>query len=328
MSSVDDPASRRADSGAHSGALFDGLIDDAAIFPPGLAPLDLAVARHRDIRGSAVGRYVGPFLLSASRWRELPPLIERDAEPDGAFDVVLINRRGDSLADICDAASGLAHTAGLRVVGVEAALPAGATDATGTVAALAETLPADQRISVEIDDTEPDLALRSIAAAREATGRDVRGKFRTGGTAPADSPSADTLAAVIAAAARLRLPIKFTAGLHHAVTGPHGPSGSRQYGVLNIIAAVHAALHTSDYDDVPGRALVDTLLQIDADRLAAEALSLDRTQALAVRSVFTSFGCCGVLEPLAELADLGVLPQMAQVPPAAPLPLPVEGTSQ
>lgn len=326
MSSVDDPAFRRADSGAHSGALFDRLIDDAAIFPPGLAPLNVAVARHRDIRRSAAGRYVGPFLLRSALWRELPPLIERDAEPDGTFDVVLINRRGDSLADIRGAVSGLAHTAGLRVVGVEIALPAGATDATGTVAALADTLPADQHIVVEIDDTEPDLALGSIAAARGATGREVRGKFRTGGTAPADSPSADTLAAVIASAARLRLPVKFTAGLHHAVTGPHGPVGSRQYGVLNTIAAVHAALRTTDYDDVPGRALVDTLLQIDADRLAAEALSLDPAQALAVRSVFTSFGCCGVLEPLAELADLGVLPQMAQVPPAAPLPPAIEGT--
>ncbi len=326
MSSADDPASRRPDSSALSHVLFDGLIDDAAIFPPGLAPLDVAVARHRDIRRSATSRYVGPFLLRSALWRQLPPLIDRDAEPDGTFDVVLINRRGDRLADMRDAVSGLAHTAGLRVVGVEIALPAGATDATGTVAALTGTLPAAQHISVEIDNTAPDLALRSIVAAREATGRDVRGKFRTGGTGPADSPPADALAAVIAAAARLRLPVKFTAGLHHAVTGPHGPGGSRQYGVLNIIAAVHAALRTPDYDDVPGRALVRTLMRRDADRLAAEALSLTRAQALAVRSVFASFGCCGVLEPLAELADLGVIPRIAPVPSTGPTAIPTEGT--
>jgi hypothetical protein len=297
--------------------LVDLLIDDAAVFPPGLAPLDEAVPAFRRIRASALHRYVGPFLLPAGAWREVLPLLD-DESP---IPLVLICRRDDAAdptdpaGDLASAVRGLARAAGVHVVGVEVAMPAGVTDPTATLAAVDALVAKDQAVTVEIDGTDPDRALAALAALRHAGRRDLRGKFRTGGTRPQDSPDVAVLAEVIAATTGRRLPIKFTAGLHHAVTGNHGPGGSVQYGVLNVIFAVHrAAGADARAGSVPARRIVAALQSDDPDELAAQAISLRPDQVRAVRSVFTSFGCCGVTEPLAELTALGVIAPKGRIP--------------
>ena len=44
-------------------ALFARLFDDAAVFPPGSYPPDVAIARHVGRRGGAAESYVGALLL-------------------------------------------------------------------------------------------------------------------------------------------------------------------------------------------------------------------------------------------------------------------------
>ncbi len=291
--------------------LVDLLIDDAAVFPPGLAAVGDAVPAHRRIRASALGRFVGPFLLPATAWRDLVPLLD-DESP---LPVVLISRRGDDIADLAPALRGLGRERGARVAGVELALPAGESDPRPTLAAAAEMLTVHQAVTVEFDGTDPDRALAALAEARRSGDRAVRGKFRTGGTRPQDSPDAGVLAEVIAAATGRHVPIKFTAGLHHAVTGPHGPGGSVQYGVLNVVLAVHRAAGVdARAGSVPARRVVDSLRTDDPDALAAQAISLDPAQVRTVRSVFTSFGCCEVTEPIAELTALGVITPEGRMP--------------
>ena len=41
--------------------LFDRLVDDAAVFPPGLAPLDVAVREHLDRRTGPYAAHIGPL---------------------------------------------------------------------------------------------------------------------------------------------------------------------------------------------------------------------------------------------------------------------------
>ena len=43
---------------------FAQLFDDAALFPPGNAPLDRAVADHRDHRAGELSDLIGPFVVS------------------------------------------------------------------------------------------------------------------------------------------------------------------------------------------------------------------------------------------------------------------------
>ena len=56
---------------APSPDLLTGLIDDAAVFPPGNAPLDVAVQRHRAHRSSAYAACIGPLLVPASAAADL-----------------------------------------------------------------------------------------------------------------------------------------------------------------------------------------------------------------------------------------------------------------
>lgn len=291
--------------------LIDLLIDDAAVFPPGSAALPDAVPAHRRIRASALAPFVGPLLVPAGRWRELPPLLDDEAP----LDVVLISRRGDDGVDLAAALRGLAREAGARVVGVEVAMPAGSTDPRRTLDTVESLVTTRQSVTVEFDGADPDRVLAHLASVRRGRELAVRGKFRTGGTRPQDSPAAPVLAAVIAAATGRRVPVKFTAGLHHAVTGTHGPGGSVQYGVLNVISAIdRAAGARRGAGDAPPRRVVDALLADDPDALAGQAMSLSTEQVRDVRAVFTSFGCCGVLEPLAELTSLGVVAPAGRMP--------------
>lgn len=291
-------------------SLTRGLIDDAAIFPPGLSPLAEAVQTHRELRRSPLARHIGPFLLRASWWQEFAAL----GTDDDDVDVVLICRPDEDAGDVASAIRGLAeHTEPqhhVRLRGIE--LPwAGEAAADGTATLLAGLSP-DAVVAFEIDGAAADVELAAIARCRRVV---TLGKFRTGGIRPEDSPPPERLAKVISAAVRQQVPVKFTAGLHHAVTGPHGPGGSVQFGVLNVMAAVRQAISLAPNESHPTAAvdtLSATLMRTDATSLAAEAMSLDVGGADAIRSVFASFGCCGVTEPLTELAALGVIPDPSE----------------
>src|SRR4051794_14674738 len=47
------------------GRLLRGLVDDAAVFPPGNPPLPIALAEHRGHRDAPYGACVGPLLVRA-----------------------------------------------------------------------------------------------------------------------------------------------------------------------------------------------------------------------------------------------------------------------
>ena len=58
-----------------------GLVDDAAIFPPGDAPMPAALAAHDEHRSSWYADLVGPFLCSDTRLPELQRALPDRAEP-------------------------------------------------------------------------------------------------------------------------------------------------------------------------------------------------------------------------------------------------------
>jgi hypothetical protein len=71
-------------------SLFTGLFDDAALFPPGDAPMAAAVPAHRELR-ARLGDLVGPFVVPAARLGELEEHLG-DGEP---FGISLIAAAGD-----------------------------------------------------------------------------------------------------------------------------------------------------------------------------------------------------------------------------------------
>lgn len=261
--------------------LFDRLLDDAAMFPPGNADAPSAIAAHLGYRGGAMDRYVGPLLVHVDRWAEFAAAHAGAGSP--TLEVVVLGTT--ELA-----ARAREHSApGVRVVGFE--LPVSALPLPVAVSGAS--------VACEIDPGE---AGRTVLRAIASAGNGYLGKFRTGGTSADAFPSEATLAAVVVEAVRVGAPMKFTAGLHHAVRFRDDRTGFEHHGFVNVLVAVHAALGGAAERDV-----ATWLARQDGPALAKEVASWSDEEAAAVRRAFVSFGCCGVEEPVADLVELGLL---------------------
>ncbi|TYK50923.1 hypothetical protein [Actinomadura decatromicini] len=267
-----------------------GLCDDAAVFPPGLAPLADAVPAHRAHRAAPYAAIVGPLVLPASALDDLYPLLHGDP-----LDVSLTAPGGP-----CEAAKALAAAAELPVDvrGLEVAVPAG-MEADEFFRLLGD-VEAPLFVEVPRDDRRP-----SIIAAVAALGH--RAKFRTGGVKAHLYPGPDELAAAIKAAVDAGVPFKATAGLHHPVRNTDPETGFHQHGFLNLLLATDAAIIGRPSGD-----LAAILADRDARAVASRVAALGDDRTAAVRARFLSFGTCSITDPLTELADLGLIASALQ----------------
>jgi len=269
--------------------LLAGLCDDAALFPPGNAPVDAAVPAHRRYRSAWYAGLVGPFLLGPERIDEVGAAAA--GEP---LDVVLVVRAGP--AALSGALARLARQPALRLVGVELGPDAEGTPAQAAErgrAALERELPPGVTGVVELrrgDGLEP--ALDRLA------GSGHRAKYRTGGLDPQAVPSPGELAGFVVGCVARGLAFKCTAGLHRAVRHTDPATGRAQHGFLNILAATDAALRGEPHR---AEAVLDCR---EGGELAA---ALTGARAAPLRALFTAYGTCSVTEPLADLAALCLL---------------------
>jgi hypothetical protein len=251
-------------------ALLAGLLDDAAVFPPGNAALPEAVISHavhlRNPYAAAVG-----------------PLVVRPADLDLVWDGPL------SVVSGIDDAHAAVAAAGPRLRTLEVALPAGArADEVRSLASFG----VDVYVEVPRDDRRG-----GVLAALAASG--LRAKFRTGGLTADLYPSTAELAESIATAVKAGVPFKATAGLHHAVRQVDPATGIAQHGFLNLLVATAAARAGASVAEVAA-----ALAECDETAVADGARALTP----AVRDSFRSFGTCSIREPLDDLARLGLLP--------------------
>ncbi|WP_042430177.1 hypothetical protein [Streptacidiphilus anmyonensis] len=290
--------------------LFAGLCDDAALFPPGNAPVAEAVPAHRNHRGSWYAPLVGPFLVGADKIAEVGAAVEETGDAVLPLDVTLVVRGGPS--GLAAALEETAKWAGLHLVGVELG-PDGdgsmAEAAARGCAVLDRELPGQHVFGAVELRRDPaawggkgangalELALDVIAASP------YRAKYRTGGLESQAFPSAEELAAFITACASRELAFKCTAGLHHAVRYVDPATGFTHHGFLNILLATHFAVQGAD-----AVAVAEVLADHGAEGLAAVAADLTDDQVERARRAFTAYGTCSVLEPLEDLTDLGLLP--------------------
>ncbi|WP_159943445.1 MULTISPECIES: hypothetical protein [unclassified Nocardiopsis] len=273
--------------------LYRGLFDDAALFPPGNAPMVGALSAHRAHRSGPRAAYVGPFLVSDARLGELRAVLAREEGAPEPLAVAVTVPGGPDGVEPAVAAV-LADPA-LRLVGVEvAAEPGRAAEA---AAALGAGLPAGAGGFVEVA-RQGEVAADLAALAGTGYGA----KFRTGGLTARAHPDEEELAAFLHAAVERGVPFKCTAGLHHAVRHTSA-EGFEQHGFLNVLMATAALVGGG-----PVREAAHVLADRDGPRLAALAAALPDDRAAAVRAAFRSFGTCSISEPLEDLVVLGALP--------------------
>ena len=276
-------------------ALFASLIDDAAVFPPGLAPLPDAVREHRAHRAGPYAALIGPLLVPTSGAAELIELVPPGAQPLGAG---LVARPGTPLHTVTDALHLLRDHPQVEVAAVELGWTPewrdlGLLDLAGDVPLVLEvSRGADQERALD------DLATEA------GDGSQVLAKFRTGATPAWDWPDEPELAAFLTGVVGRALPFKLTGGLHHVVRGTHTVHGhtEEQHGLLNVLCAVQAAV-----DGLPAHHLATLLAERDPAPLVREVAALDPQDVTRVRALFTAYGCCGVTDPVTELSALNLI---------------------
>lgn len=252
-------------------ALLRGLVDDAAVFPPGNAALEDAVPAHRGHRASWYSELVGPLLVPATRLRDLDPGrgeleigVVVDCEPEYVAEAVAELDERVSVVQY-ESRAALHHLA----------------------AAAKEW---DAPVFAEVPFGEESLDA--------LVGTGFTPKFRTGGPSAEFFPPPEVLAAALVGCARRAMRFKLTAGLHRAVRHTDPETGFVHHGFLNVMAAAAEAAA----DAGVGR-VAEVLATTDPDELVERARSLiDRP-----RPLWTGYGSCSIAEPLEDLTELSLL---------------------
>ncbi len=275
--------------------LFAGLVDDAAVFPPGSSPLPEAVLAHRAHRTAWYRDLVGPLLIPATMVNHEVPAALQPAAAAPVLGLIA----DDGLGELGDLMARLAAT-GLRPCQIEAPVAKRGEDPLPGLARLVRVAEVDPLavLYAEIPMTFGLFgALDEVATAREAGVR-IAPKFRTGGLAAELFPTPSDLARVIVACRDRRLPFKLTAGLHRAIRHNDPETGFVHHGFLNILAG---ALVAAD-----GGA-TDAVKQVLASTDPVPLIETVRAQRDHDRPLWTGFGSCSMHEPVEDLTALSLL---------------------
>jgi hypothetical protein len=294
--------------GGPSGSLLaalTGLVDDAAIFPPGNAKVPDALRDHARHRGEWYAGLVGGFVCPDTRLAELQAALDEvGGDVELPLDVNLTISGGAGAIE--PALTWVGRDDRLRLVAVEVTLRDEsdlAHNAARMTTVLGGCLPDGVTAYVEVPRLDGSDVPASWGAALDELGAaGVRGKFRTGGLDHSAFPEPAELVTVVDAFLDRELAFKCTAGLHHAVGHTDEETGFEHHGFLNVLLATRALLDGRSRDDV--RALLE---ERDAGAVAAQVQGLGAEGMTSTRRWFTSFGSCSVTDPVRDLVDLGLL---------------------
>jgi hypothetical protein len=270
---------------------WSGLVDDAAVFPPGNAALPDAVDAFTARRDEWYADLVGPLVVTDTALPDVPSDLPVAVVLSGGAGAVagvagLAAKRGHRLVALESAVRDLDDLAG-NVRRVTAAVDAARADG-----GLSET-----HVYIELPQTDP--TADWLAAADAVAEAEHRLKLRTGGLETHLFPSSATVAAWIDAALDRETPFKCTAGLHHAVRHRDHETGFEHHGFLNVLLATRVAFDGGTTDQVA---------RVLDDHYANDLVAMARQSDLAgARRWFTSYGSCSVTEPLEDLLGLGLL---------------------
>ncbi|KQQ08505.1 hypothetical protein [Rathayibacter sp. Leaf296] len=277
------------DSSTVAAGLFDALVDDAGLFPPEELDMGAAVARHRldQLQESPV--LSQRFVLPSRRLQELRDSLHED---DRFAVSVIVPPDASAVADVLSVTGSDPR---LALVGVEVALPTTWRSDPDALTRALTPVGADVPVYVEIP-TGPDADAALDLLARHGWSA----KVRCGGVRAELFPTAEQLASALLGCVSRGVPLKATAGLHHAVRYLDGATGFTHFGFLNILLAVGRAAAGAGQ-----AAVVDALETSDPTELVAALTGPVPTSR--ARDFFVSYGSCSTSEPLEDLSALNLL---------------------
>jgi hypothetical protein len=296
-------------------ALLANSIDYAGLFPPTDLALAPALTNHAEYVRSPDSWMLGAFILPISQFenaaanlsgfdRQHPLRVSTlGPKPAGAasFDA--------QLQEIVSALRtfGEKHREIVSITQFEMVLPMD-FDAKSLSAARSIFSQLQLRAFWEspADDAERAIALLAEHNA-SVSGKPFGFKLRTGGVTAEAFPTSDEIATALATAAEHRVPIKFTAGLHHPVRQFHGSVQTKMHGFLNVLGAGILANEHRWHADQTAAMLEDEKassfsFQDESFSWREWEVATDRIKTH--RKLVTSFGSCSFDEPRDDLRAL------------------------
>jgi hypothetical protein len=288
-------------------AALDHFIDYAGLFPPAGLDLQTTIANHDRYAASPDRWMLGRCVVPLDRLPAVVATLAALPFSQRAWTIAVLlspTDRLDQVTTAIDRFHDAPERARVTITAVEAAL-----SARGAVSELAAALPPalERFVEIPLDGTR-DAWLDAIAAAG------CGAKIRTGGLTADRFPPSESLTAVLQACASRELPLKATAGLHHAIRGPYRLTyepGSRfgvMHGFMNLLIGALIVHTRAGTDADVQRALesreprqfvvAQTALHWDGHSFSVAACADMRARLL--RSV----GSCSFEEPVAELRHL------------------------
>ncbi|MBA3882243.1 MAG: hypothetical protein H0X73_05855 [Chthoniobacterales bacterium] len=295
-------------------ALLDKTIDYAGLFPPASLTLDAALWNHAKYIRSPDAWMLGAFVLPLSEFEEAAAglsgfdvqhrlaISALGAKTEGPAEFIKMLETGATTISRFTAQYGA--IAGVDQVEIPLARQPGAT--------IADAYDALAGINVPVFvEAPPDDAERTIAALAEHRSSSAAAQFgfklRTGGVIASAFPSSMQIARALIAAIHYRVPIKFTAGLHHPVRQFQTSVQTKMHGFLNVFGAgVQAAEHR--WDSPQTAAMLDdedpTLFEFTDDFFRWQEWQITTDRIREHRTLVTSFGSCSFDEPRHDLLAL------------------------
>jgi hypothetical protein len=287
-------------------AALSGLVDYAGLFPPAGLPLEVVADQYGRYRAARHAWMLGRLVVPADRLTDAEAEAHRaGASVDEPWRVSALVGTADQSEAIATAlVDGHHRPRKVRVEAVEAV--AGSAD---EIARLAKTWPTEFERYVEIP-ADPDPA--PLMAALSAAG--LFAKIRAGGVTADRFPTAAQMARFLVRARDAGVPLKATAGLHHALRGDYRltyePESAKatMHGFLNLVLAA-TLLAAGKVDEELAEACLDDD-RPEAFKLSGRAGSwlngvvTYSELSHARRSLLRSVGSCSFDEPVAEIDAL------------------------
>ena len=298
-------------------ALVAGSIDYAGLFPPASLALAPALTNQASYVRSNDAWMLGAFVLPVAKFEEA-------AEDLTQFDVehrlnisalgAKTERPAEFVSALRSAAEAIRNLQSQRgaiasVTQIEMALP---TQPGATISDTYEIV-GDLQMPVFWESTSDDAerTIEGLAQHRRDTVSTTFGfKLRTGGVVASAFPSSIQIARAMVSAMQHRVPIKFTAGLHHPVRQFHSSVQTTMHGFVNVLGAgVLAAEH--GWDAVQTVAILDeedaTAFSFTDDTFTWREWQIATDRIRTHRQLVTSFGSCSFDEPREDLRALNLL---------------------
>lgn len=294
-------------------ALLAQSIDYAGLFPPCSLTLEPALRNQAGYTREEDSWMLGSFVLPMAKFKESENYLSQfdqkhplrisalGAKTESASEF------SETLIDHMQIMRELVKSRGqiLSITQLEMPIPADVNEAL-----LAETRSILDGLPTFLE-APVDAAERTIALlAENDSGKALGFKLRTGGVTANAFPTSAQIARVLVAAAMHRVPIKFTAGLHHPLRMFRGEVKTKMHGFLNVLgAAVLSAEHAWDANQTEAM-LEDenaSSFSFDENNFAWCEWKIATNKIKERRKFVASFGSCSFDEPREDLRALNLL---------------------